>query len=178
MDVTLHCRLQKEPKDNQIVHFSFLAIGKTKPNKTEDWSFTVGGVGLELSAPSWQSVPPTPLHSGGPGTCEVKGCGEADVCGNGPGWTDAGNLVKKEAMAPGSWFDEEWEDSQENVEVSILLKWTHALLMGQDGEIRQERSILCQVGDTTTLESSCKVAGAVWVFKSTTSSSFPQQFRA
>lgn len=37
-----------------------------------------------------------------PGTCEAKGCEAADICGNGTGWMDAGDLVKGEVIAPGS----------------------------------------------------------------------------
>lgn len=37
-----------------------------------------------------------------PGTCEAKGCEAADICGNGTGWMDAGDLVKGEVITPGS----------------------------------------------------------------------------
>lgn len=76
---------RKEPKDNQGVCFSFLAIGNTKQQKLRSESHSGGGGTGSLC--SWLAVcaPPTPplppaVVSQVP-TCEVKGHREAGVCG-------------------------------------------------------------------------------------------------
>ena len=96
---------QKEPKDNQAVRFSFLAIGNTK-QQNRGRNLTIVGAGLGACAPCWQSVLPTSPGSGGPGTCEVKDHREAGVC-EWNGWMDVRNLMKEEAMAPGNRSDGE-----------------------------------------------------------------------
>lgn len=79
-----------------MVHFSLIGIGKTKGLKV---SRTKVGAGLGLGSPRPQSGPPVHFTAV-VRVCEGKDHKEADVCGNGVGWLDTGNLVKGEAVAP------------------------------------------------------------------------------